>query len=101
MHTRHDMAELREDRSLAERADGLRHIRPTGHSSQFVNTVNSFAQMVAPRRRVIRDPYYGAMPDHSTPRATASVKLTKLEWAMTVIAGIVLGTAVAFLFAGL
>jgi hypothetical protein len=72
----------------------------SGRSSQFTSAVTSFAEMVAPRRRIIRDPYYGATPADPERRPMREVRLTKAEWIMIVVAGAALGTALAFLFAG-
>jgi hypothetical protein len=71
-----------------------------GRSGQLANAVTSFAEMLAPRRRVIRDPYYDvAIRDHDA-RPQADHRFGIAEWAMIVVAGIALGVVLALIFAG-
>jgi hypothetical protein len=72
---------------------------PSLRDARFANAITSFAEMVAPRRRVLRDPYYGsAMPQ--APSAPEEARFTLGTWVMIVIAGVALGAVFTLMTAG-
>jgi hypothetical protein len=72
---------------------------PSMRDARFASAITSFAEMIAPRRRVIRDPYYGAaMPQ--APTAPEEARFSLGTWIMIVIAGVALGSVFTLMTAG-
>jgi hypothetical protein len=74
---------------------------PSQRNVRFANAMTSFADMVAPRRRVIRDPFYGNVISHASSAPEDASKLSVGTWVMVVVAGITLGATLTLMSAGI